>query len=54
MSPAFSNIIQALLWVPHNVIGHPVMSLLQCVGLQSLGYWVHNVTEPPHRMTTRK
>lgn len=33
-------------WFIHNVVGHPLMGILQAIGLNNLGTKIHDVTIP--------
>jgi len=34
-------------WIPHNMIGHPLMEICEQVGCKNTAEWVHQVTLPP-------
>ena len=40
------KIIEALRWLPHNTIGHPLYGILEVFLLTDLGNWCHDVTLP--------
>jgi len=33
-------------WLIHNVVGHPIMGVLQVFGFVAAGDWIHNATLP--------
>lgn len=33
-------------WTLHNLIGHPLMEILNLLGLTACGTWVHDATLP--------
>ncbi len=37
---------QKLRYLPHNLLGHPLMGLFQLCGLWSLSQWIHDWTRP--------
>ena len=41
---------ESVRWMLHNVVGHPLMGLLNFMGFEGLGEWVHEVTLPRERV----
>lgn len=35
-------------WHAHNMLGHPIMHILNCIGLHALASKVHDSTLPPN------
>jgi len=36
----------SIMWALHNMVGHPLMALLDLLGLERAGLWIHDVTLP--------
>lgn len=37
---------RSLAWGFHNIVGHPIMGVLQLLGCKKAGQWVHDATLP--------
>jgi hypothetical protein len=37
---------EALRYLPHNLVGHPLMAILAVLGFSKAAEWVHQVTLP--------
>ena len=46
LRPLLCKISPRLRWAPHNLVGHPLMEVLEILGLTRASRWVHDVTLP--------
>lgn len=36
-------------YLPHNIVGHPMMAILELFGMYKAANWIHDITLPKER-----